>query len=210
MDKDIIAINILLEPDKHMSDVSKVYNNRLLKNYSAGFQFGEHLVPHITVFQLYVKTKDLSRIEKDLSLLVGESHLSELELKANHLYYSSYNEVVSVALGIDKRPLMRFHNRVCELVTSYKLSRGNAMAFAPRADGKAVSEISVNYVASFEKNSGGMNYLPHLTLGIADKPFAENLKSEPFEEFCFKLRSVSICQIGEFGTAQNRVLSIWL
>lgn len=205
METDIIAINVLLKPDQAMRDVSRNYNQRLIDNYKQGFRFDNKHLPHITLFQLFVRIKDLFKIENDVINLVREKDLSGIELKAIGMNYSPYNNERSVAIVVDKRPLLNFHNDLVESLKEYSVAEGTGRAFAPRPGGGSISKISVDYVHNFVMNSAGENYKSHLTLGIAQEEFAITLVSEPFDVFSFGISSVSICQIGQFGTAQNEI-----
>ena len=205
MDTDIIAINILLKPDQTMEDISRKYNQRMIDNYKPGFRFDERHYPHITLYQLFVRSNDLANIEKELRILILEGDLSSIKLKAIGMNSSTYNSERSVAIILDRGPLLNFHNIVVDRLKKYSVAEGSGRAFAPRPGGEPISQVSVDYVHSFVMNSSGENYNSHLTLGIADEEFAIKMVSEPFDAFSFGISSVSICQIGQFGTAQNEI-----
>ena len=48
---------------------------------------------------------------------------------------------------------------------------------------------------------GVSNYVPHVTVGIANEDFVKRIKAEPYEPFTFKADGVAIYQLGNFGTA---------
>jgi len=52
----IMAIDILLEPDATMIQHAQAVNARLLKNYPKGFVLGGSHAPHVSVLQRYVNT----------------------------------------------------------------------------------------------------------------------------------------------------------
>jgi hypothetical protein len=51
----------------------------------------------------------------------------------------------------------------------------------------------------------GTKYNPHVTIGLAQESFLKELLAKPYDSFTFKSSSVSICQLGDFGTAQKKL-----
>ena len=82
------------------------------------------------------------------------------------------------------------------------------LAFAPRADGKAISAPTIDYVNNFMGCRTGVNYHPHLTVGIGTRDFVKAFKAEPFEAFAFRAVSVSLYQLGDFGVAQRKLYDL--
>jgi hypothetical protein len=60
LSNEILAIDILLDPDTTMLNISQVYNKRLKQNYPEGFELDESHRPHVTVIQAFVKKSDLT------------------------------------------------------------------------------------------------------------------------------------------------------
>ncbi|MCK7517513.1 MAG: hypothetical protein MZV64_07220 [Ignavibacteriales bacterium] len=54
---EVIAIDVLLDPDKTMLDSAKVYNKLMRNNYSGpgSFELDAIHTPHITVLQCFIK-----------------------------------------------------------------------------------------------------------------------------------------------------------
>lgn len=55
----------------------------------------------------------------------------------------------------------------------------------------------------------GINYNPHLTVGIGTRGFVDALKEEPFEVFPVQAVSVSLYQVGDFGVAQRKLYDLY-
>lgn len=69
-------------------------------------------------------------------------------------------------------------------------------------------DATVAYVNSFVQMASGEKFNPHVTIGTAEEDFIKGLLAEPFENFEFKVNSVSIYQLGELGTAQKKLVTI--
>lgn len=207
---EILAIDILLDPDTTMLNYSAVYNKRLKQNYSEGFELDESHRPHITLIQAFVKKSNLTSIENVLRQLIKESSLSNLELTANGLYYIPFEDKGLAGITVEKQNLMPFHNKVIDLMKPYSEQNGKGTAFVPNPDGRPIMDATVNYVNSFVPNSSGEKFNPHVTIGTGYKDFVDGLLSEPFEKFTFKVKSVSIYQLGELGTAQKKLSTLKL
>lgn len=207
---EILAIDILLDPDTTLLNYSTVYNKRLKQNYPEGFELDESHRPHITVIQAFVKKSNLINIENDLRQLIKESSLSDLELTANGLYYIPFEDKGLAGITVEKQNLMLFHNKIIDFMKPYSEQSGKGSAFVPSPDGKPIMDATVNYVNSFVSNSSGKKFNPHVTIGAGYKDFVDELLSEPFEKFTFKINSVSIYQLGELGTAQKKLSTLEL
>ncbi|WP_296701439.1 hypothetical protein [Algoriphagus sp.] len=205
---ELVAIDILLDPDSKMLDTSKTYNNRMLENYPEGFELDESHRPHITIIQAFVKKEDIPKIEIDLKNILRESNLSKTELIANGLYYIPYEDKGLAGITIEKDNLMMFQSQIVEMMKNYTVPNGTGTAFVPRPDDEPIMQATVDYVNSFVPNSSGEKYNPHVTIGTAYEDYVKKLKAAPFEEFTFKIKSVSIYQLGELGTAQKKLVSL--
>jgi hypothetical protein len=66
---DLIAIDVLLDPDQTMLDSAKFYNNIMQQNYSGPGSFSLDAIhnPHITVLQCFVKRADLEKVNASVA-----------------------------------------------------------------------------------------------------------------------------------------------
>ena len=76
------------------------------------------------------------------------------------------------------------------------------------APGTSISQPTVDYVNNFVGPRTGMNYHPHLTVGIGTGDFVDALKAEPFEAFTVRAVSVSFYQVGDYGVAQRKLYEL--
>jgi hypothetical protein len=59
--------------------------------------------------------------------------------------------------------------------------------------------------ARVRENFPGMNYHPHLTVGIGMRDFIDALEAAPFTPFPVKPTAVSLYQVGNYGVAQRKL-----
>lgn len=206
--KEVLAIDILLDPNQIMLDISQDYNNRLRGNYPEGFELDESHRPHITVIQAYAYKEDLPIIEEEIKGIVQGMNLSDLELVANGLYYIPYSGMGLAGITIEKDVLMEFHDKIVNMMKSYIVANGEGSAFVQRPDGEPIMDATVSYVNKFVPNASGDKFNPHVTIGTAYEDFVKQIMEEPFKAFKFKVNSVSVYQLGELGTAQKKILTV--
>ena len=128
------------------------------------------------------------------------------ESRATGYYDLAYKNLGLVGIVIEPtEDLRRLQQRIIDVVAPFAAEKGTAEAFAPRLDGGSISQPTVDYVNNFVGPRTGMNYNPHLTVGIGTRDFVDALKAEPFEPFTFRAASVSLYQLGDFGVAQQKL-----
>ena len=211
----LIAINILLNPDADTVMKAKATNARLRESFPNGFALDDNHAPHITVLQLFVQTKDLDKVAKAVTDVLREEQwlIANKELpwesKATGYYDLAHQNLGLVGIVIEPTPdLRRLQQRIIDVVVPFAVEKGTDEAFAPRLDGGAISQPTVEYVNNFVGARSGMNYHPHLTVGIGVRDFVDDLKAEPFETFPVRAISVSIYQLGDYGVAQKKIYDL--
>ena len=198
----LIAIDVLLEPNQVMLDKANASNARLRENYSAGYALDATHAPHVTMLQRYVRVKDLDAVTTALTELFATERPTELQLKAKGYEYTIWSGVAVTIFVVERTPeLMRLQQKVNDTVAPFSVSGGTSAAFI---DTPSNSEI-VGYVEQFVPKSSGEHYFPHVTLGVAHEDFVKQMKAAPFEAFTFGAKGVAIYQLGNFGTASKKL-----
>jgi 2'-5' RNA ligase len=198
----LIAIDILLEPDQTMIERARATNARLRQNYAAGYELDATHAPHVTLMQRFIRANDLDAVTAALAKVLATEQPTELRLKANGLEYAMWQGVAVTVFAVERTPdLMRLHQKVMETVAPFSVSGGTASAFV---GGDANAE-TVAWVETFVPKSSGENYLPHVTVGVAQEAFVKQLKAEPFQDFAFKPVGVAVYHLGNFGTAAKKL-----
>ena len=198
----LIAIDVLLQPDQTMIDKANASNARLRGDYSSGYALDATHAPHVTMLQRYVRVKDLGTVTTALTRLFAAERPTELQLKAKGYEYTIWSGVAVTIFVVERTPeLMRLQQKVNDTVAPFSVSGGTAAAFI---DTPSNSEI-VGYVEQFVPKSSGEHYFPHVTLGVAHEDFVKQLKAAPFEAFTFSPKGVAIYQLGNFGVAARKL-----
>jgi phosphoserine phosphatase/2'-5' RNA ligase len=198
----LIAIDVLLEPDHTMITKANAVNARLRENYPAGYELDATHAPHITMLQRYVRVKDLDAVTAALTKLFATEHPTELHLKETGIFYGMWSGVAVTTFLVERTPeLMALHEKVVEAVAPFAVAGGGEDAFV----GTNINDETIGYVETFVPKSSGRDYMPHVTLGVANEDFVKQLKAEPDEGFTFKADGVAMYQLGNFGTAAKKL-----
>ncbi|MBX7110113.1 MAG: 2'-5' RNA ligase family protein [Chitinophagales bacterium] len=206
---DIVAIDVLLNPDQTMLDSAKAYNLLMQRNYSGpgSYSLDELHTPHITVLQCFVKKSDLEKVYDAVSKVVKNENPMKEKLSSKGFYYFPTNDLGLAGITIDTTPaLMRFQARIIEKLRPFIVTGTNA-AFIQNADGTPIAKGSDTYVNGFIPDHSGAKYNPHVTIGLAHQDFLKGLLAKPYNKFTFKCASVSIYHLGDFGTARTKLWS---
>lgn len=202
----VIAINVLLNPDAASVERAQAVNARLRADDPAGFCLDAQHAPHITLFQGFIRQADLDAVADAVAAVLRSEHVGDWQSKAIGFYDLSDGNRALVGLVIEPTPgLRRLQHKVIDAVSPFAVENGTAAAFAPRLDGAAISQPTVDYVNAFVGPRTGLNYNPHLTVGLGSRAFVDALKAEPFEPFAFRPVSVSVYQLGDYGVAQYKL-----
>ncbi len=211
----LIAINVLLDPDAATVEKAQAVNARLRASYPDGYALDANHAPHITILQRFVRTEDLDKVAKavaevlrtELSMKADKEH--PWSSKATGYYDLAYQNLGLVGIVIEPtEDLRQLQKKIIDAVEPFAVEQGTGEAFAPRPDGKAISQPTVDYVNNFVGTRTGVNYNPHLTVGIGIRDFVDALKAERFETFAVQPLSISLYQVGDYGVAQRKLYDL--
>ena len=198
----LIAIDVLLEPDHIMVSKANAVNARLRANYPDGYALDATHAPHITMLQRFVRVKDLDALTAALAKVFATEHPTELKIKQKKIVYQIWAGSALTAYIVERTPqLLELQGKVAEALVPFSVGGGTASAFI---DTPSNAEI-VGYVEQFVPKSSGANYMPHVTLGVAHEDFVKQLVAEPVEGFTFGIAGVAMYQLGNFGTASKKL-----
>ena len=205
----LIAINVLLEPDAATVERAKAVNARLRESYPDGFALDANHAPHITVLQRFVQTADLDPVVQAVTQALSTEQPINWESQAIGYYDLASENLALVGIVIQPTPdLRQLQQSIIDAVGLFAVEQGTGEAFAPRLDGGAISQPTVDYVNNFVGPRTGTNYNPHLTVGIGTRDFVDALKAEPFQVFPVRALSLGLYQIGDFGVAQKKLYDL--
>lgn len=205
----LIAINVLLDPDTATVEKAQTVNTRLREDYPDGFALDTNHAPHITILQRFVRTADLDEVANAVTEVLHTEQAMKWESKAIGYYDLADKNLALVGIVIEPtEDLRRLQQKIIDAIAPFAVEKGTGAAFAPRPDGGAISQPTVDYVNNFVGPRTGMNYHPHLTVGIGTRDFVDALKAEPFEAFTVRAVSVSLYQVGDYGVAQRKLYDL--
>lgn len=198
----IIAVNILLTPDKELYDRSIHLTELMSENNPETLALSSSRIPHITLLQAYVNEKDLPQITQALNELY--SSISSENLMAESIIFSKEKQTGFAMIRIEKsESILKLHEHIIELVKPFILKHGSEESFVSNRDGREIDQFTIDYVPEFVEKYSYENYDPHLSLGVAETSFLENLSKNEFRPMQFRATSLSLYQMGEYGTAQK-------
>jgi hypothetical protein len=203
----VTAIDILLNPDQAMLDSAKVYNELMQKNYSGpgSYSLDELHAPHITVIQCFVKTYNLEKVYVAIADVVKREKPTKQKLTSKGFYYIPLNGLGLAGMTVEPTPkLLDFQSEIIEAIKQF-LVLGTDAAFVQNSDGTPIASETTEYVNGFIPDHSGEKYNPHVTIGLAHEEFLKELVVKPNNKFQFKNGSVSIYQLGDFGTARKQL-----
>jgi 2'-5' RNA ligase len=205
----VMAINVLLDPDPATVARALATNARLREDYPDGFALDADHMPHITILQRFVRKADLADVASAVAAVLHTEQPVQWASQATGYYDLAYKNLGLVGIVIEPTPnLRRLQQRIIDAVAPFAVEQGTGEAFAPRADGGAINQPTVDYVNNFVGPCSGINYHPHLTVGIGTRDCIDALKAEPFEAFPCQPVSVSLYQVGEYGVAQTKLYDL--
>lgn len=201
----MIAIDVLIELDRAMTDRANGINARLRRNYPEGFEFDESHVPHLTLAQRYVRATDVDGLALALAAASKSRPTFPIELTATGLASNVSTTTRVVVCIVERSPeLLALASIAVDAVRPFSVIGGTADAFFG-AHSETIEPSTIRYVEEFVPAQTGEQYDPHVTFGAARSDFVERLLREPFESFAFRGDNLAIYQLGNGGTARKRL-----
>ena len=96
---DIIAIDILLEPDARMLVQAESNNARLRETFPDGFALDAEHRPHITLLQCFIAANDLEALCDAAGDVIQSANVTSMELQAVRFGYNAANSCGTATPG---------------------------------------------------------------------------------------------------------------
>jgi hypothetical protein len=203
---DVTAIDILLEPDATMLQHAKANNARLLKVFPEGFPLDEAHRPHITLIQRFVRTADLDKVYAATGQVLALANVTAMKLEAFKYYYLPNKDIGVAGIVVKPTPeLLKLQGDLIAAVSPFLVQTGDSAAFVTTPDDPIIDPLLIGYVSTFVPKASGDHFNPHVTTGVADRVYLDQMLAEPFEPFTFSPAGAAIYQLGQFGAAAKKL-----
>ena len=205
---DIVAVDILLQPDAVMLQHAAANNARLLGVYPKGFALDETHTPHITMLQCFVRKADLTNLYAAEEKVLAAANVNAMKLEAFKLYYLPAGGGLGVA-GIVAKATPELRKLQADIIAAampFNLRGGPIAAFTAPHDNPAFDAAIIDYVSKFEQIGAGEQFNPHVSTGNAPTAYLDQMIAEPFEPFTFSPAGAAVYQLGPFGTAAKKLV----
>ncbi len=204
---DVVAIDILLQPDAVMLQHAAANNARLLGAFPDGFALDETHTPHITMLQAFVRRDDLAKLYAAEEKVLAAANVNAMKLDATKLYYIPAGGGLGVAgIVANLTPeLRKLQADIIAAAAPYNLRTGPIAAFTAPHDDPAIDAGMIEYVSKFEQIGAGEKFNPHVSTGNAPTAYLDQMVAEPFTPFTFSPAGAAVYQLGPFGTAAKKL-----
>jgi 2'-5' RNA ligase len=207
----VTAVDIALEPDATMIERANAANARLLKSFPKGFRLDETHHPHVSMFQLFVRTDDLDKVFAAANAVFAKEKPTTWTLKAFKYYYIPSPPIGLAGIVVEPtEDLHRLQNELIAAVEPYTVKSGTPAAFFSTEGGRDIQEPLIRYVETFVKDAAGERFNPHVTIGVGTERYLNKMLAEPFPSFTFSPAGASVYQLGAFGTARKELKALTL
>lgn len=206
---EIVAIDVLLEPDARMLAEAERNNARLRADFPESFALDEQHRPHITLLQCFVEQADLAALHAAVGDVIGKAGLDRLEMEAVRYGYTPGPGMGIAGIWVAVTPeLLKLQADVIAAAGPFMAPTGPIEAFTARHGNAAFDAALIDYVTHFTSIGAGADFEPHVSMGIASTAYLDAMMAEPFERFAFGCASAASYQLGPYGTAA-RLLRRW-
>ena len=202
----VIAIDIALDPDQAVEDRVRAMNAELKRNYPRGYALDATHRAHVTMLERYVRTADLNKIYGAASAVMSKEDVVHWKLTGEGYFSLTADGVGVLMMAVKRTPdLVRLQQELIAAVAPFTVKRGNTAAFFTTPEDPDIVPWMVRYVATYVPKASGDNFVPHVTIGVANVLFAEKLAAQPFDPTSFSPSGASVYQVGNYGTARKEL-----
>jgi hypothetical protein len=201
-ESDLIAIDVLLQPNQTMLTVAQDWNARLREQMPEGFELDATHTPHVTLLQTYIAADEVDAVLNAISQTAATFELGQLRMEATGLYNIEGLQGIVIAPSPE---LLDIQTAVIAAVEPFRRRNGGEDAFVPDPTGTPFNPFLFSYVDTFNPDRTGANYNPHVSTGVGPADWLAAREAEPFESFAFGTTGIAVYRLGNFGTAAARL-----
>jgi hypothetical protein len=206
---DIIAVDILLEPDARMLAAAEDNNARLRAEFPDSFALDAAHRPHITLLQCFVAASDLDSLSDAVGAVMGNAGVNAMALQAIRYGYTPGPGMGVAGIWVAVTPeLSKLQAEIIAAAAPFMRATAGIEAFTAGHGNPAYDAALISYVAAFVEKAAGANFDPHVSTGVGTTAYLDAMMAEPFTRFAFAPAGAAIYQLGPFGTAAKPLKSL--
>lgn len=199
---DIIAVDVLLEPDERMLLAAEHHNARLRAVFPDSFALDAEHRPHITLLQCFVVARQLGGLSDAVGAVIRNARVTSMELQAVRYGYTPGPGMGVAGIWVATTPeLLQIQADVIAAAAPFMEATAGIEAFTTGHGNPAFDAALISYVAGFVEKGAGTNFDPHVSTGIGATAYLDAMMAEPFAAFSFAPAGAAVYQLGPFGTA---------
>jgi hypothetical protein len=203
---DVVAVNVLLLPDEQMTARARELNHALRQTYPAGFALDASHVPHISLLQGYVRSRDLADLYSAVEKATQKRSLTGRQLNVSGLEHKPWDDKELTNIKIEKTPeLEAFQADLVAALSPYLVHAGDKAAFVTSNADAGIDQRTIEYVRTFVQERTGKRFEPHVTVGISDAATARKVTAQHSASTKVTIASVAVFQLGIVGTARKEL-----
>src|SRR5262245_3457262 len=197
---DIIAIDILVQPDGNALARATAENARLRAQAPEGFTLDADHRPHITLLQRYVRTVDLEALFAAVEQVIQSQNAGQISFHANALRHMPVAALPGAGIAaIVVTPgsgVLGLQEALIAAIKPFTATGGTAMSFDTTPQEPTVNDDTLAYVEHYVPDHSGTNFVAHLTVGVAPLAFLDAIEAEPFDGFTIQPSAIAVFQLG--------------
>lgn len=129
---EIIAINVLIEPDQAMMEKAEEWNSRLRAELPQGFELDAAHAPHITLLQTFVLDDDMDAILAAMAEVGSQFDIDALKMEATGLYHVPSGDIGLQGIVIEpSHELHALQDAVIDAIEPFRKPAAGEEAFVP-------------------------------------------------------------------------------
>jgi 2'-5' RNA ligase len=192
---DRIAVDVVLLPDREMSERAIAANARLVEKYDSQIVLGkDNCLPHVSLAMGCINEQDVQPIAQVLGTIAGECPIGELTVTGIAATLNAKGQQVSSFILAQTVELRSLHENVMNRMQTYfsydvtpEMIHGN----------EPVADSTLAWIATFREKSSFGAFFPHLTIGYG------SVTEPTVFPIRMKASKLALCHLGNHCTCRK-------